>query len=166
MTQTVITPPIRWFDNAETIPAGVLDWLSELGSMTRRFEQHCNEVTVKPYCEKYISREALTEEEQMHLPGSSRYWLREVVLYGDGVPWLTGRTVVPEETLAGEEQQLLKMGNVPLGRYLFTSGCLTRDYIRFGLSETHWARCSRLCLAGKPLLLTEVFLPASPAYPA
>ncbi|VDY36211.1 chorismate pyruvate lyase [Morganella morganii] len=47
MTQTVITPPIRWFDNAEMIPAGVLDWLSELGSMTRRFEQHCNEVTVK-----------------------------------------------------------------------------------------------------------------------
>lgn len=163
-TKIIPTPPIDWLDNADTIPAIVLDWLVELGSMTRRFEQHCTEVTAAPYCEHYISRDALTEEEQMNLPDSARYWLREVVLYGDGVAWLTGRTVVPEETLTGEERQLLQMGNVPLGRYLFTSGCLTRDYIRFGQSEHNWARCSRLRLAGKPLLLTEIFLPASPAY--
>ena len=133
--------------------------------MTRRFEQHCNEVTVKPYCEKYISREALTEEEQMHLPAV------HATGYGRWCYMVTGFPADRPDSGTGgdadrEEQQLLKMGNVPLGRYLFTSGCLTRDYIRFGLSETHWARCSRLCLAGKPLLLTEVFLPASPAYPA
>lgn len=52
----------------------------------------------------------------------------------------------------------------PLGRYLFTSSTLTRDFIEIGRDAALWGRRSRLRLSGKPLMLTELFLPASPLY--
>jgi len=59
---------------------------------------------------------------------------------------------------------LQQLGTTPLGRYLFTSSTLTRDFIQPGRSEALWGRRSLLRLSGKPLLLTELFLPASPLY--
>ena len=98
------------------------------------------------------------------LPDEPRYWLREIILYADGEPWLAGRTVVPESTLCGPELALQQLGKTPLGRYLFTSSTLTRDFIEIGRDAALWGRRSRLRLSGKPLLLTELFLPASPLY--
>ncbi|MSE14942.1 chorismate lyase, partial [Pantoea agglomerans] len=79
-------------------------------------------------------------------------------------PWLAGRTLVPESTLNGPEAMLQQLGTRPLGRYLFSSSTLTRDFIEPGQVEGLWGRRSRLRLSGKPLLLTELFLPASPLY--
>ena len=98
------------------------------------------------------------------LPKEERYWLREILLCADGEPWLAGRTVVPESTLSGPELALQRLGNTPLGRYLFTSSELTRDFIEIGRDAELWGRRSRLRLSGKPLILTELFLPASPLY--
>ena len=161
--QEPILPPIEWLSEHSSIPAAVSDWLMELGSMTRRFERHCRRVQVEPQRECFITRDQLAEE-AAHLPYSERYWLREIVLLGDGEPWLLGRTVIPQETLTGPDQALVDLGTLPLGRYLFSSDSLTRDYINVGQQKDLWARRSRLRLAGKPLLLTELFLPASPLY--
>ncbi|WP_416261136.1 chorismate lyase [Gibbsiella quercinecans] len=161
-----ILPPITWLSEQHPpVPAGISDWLMELGSMTRRFERHCACVHVEPQRECFVTRAELGEEAQ-HLPASQRYWLREIILLGDNEPWLIGRTVIPQETLTGEDQALVDLGTVPLGRYLFNSGALTRDYIHIGRHGAQWARRSRLRLAGKPLLLTELFLPAAPVYNA
>ena len=161
-----ILPPLEWLtEQHPPVPAAINDWLMELGSMTRRFEQHCRCVRVEPQREGFVSRAALGEEAD-HLPESQRYWLREIVLLGDDQPWLLGRTVIPLETLTGPDQALVDLGTVPLGRYLFSSDALTRDYIVVGRQEQLWARRSRLRLAGKPLLLTELFLPAAPLYQA
>lgn len=161
--QDSILPPIEWLSEHSPIPATVNDWLMEVGSMTRRFERHCRHVQVEPQRECFITREQLAEE-AVHLPYSERYWLREIRLLGDGQPWLLGRTVIPQETLTGPDHALVDLGTVPLGRYLFSNHHLTRDYIHVGRQADLWARRSRLCLAGKPLLLTELFLPASPLY--
>ncbi|CNE53687.1 chorismate lyase [Yersinia nurmii] len=159
-----ILKPIQWRSIEQpNLSADIADWLMELGSMTRRFEQHCQRVHIEPKLECFITRDELGEEAE-HLPVSQRYWLREVILYGDAQPWLLGRTVVPEETLSGSDRALVDLGTVPLGRYLFSGDALTRDYIQTGLQEKLWARRSLLRLSGKPLLLTEVFLPASPLY--
>ena len=140
-----ILPPLEWLSEQDPpAPAAVSDWLMELGSMTRRFERHCAQVRVEPQRECFVTREAL----------------------GDDQPWLLGRTVIPENTLTGPDQALVDLGTLPLGRYLFSSGELTRDYIHIGRQDALWARRSRLRLAGKPLLLTELFLPASPLYSA
>ena len=139
------------------------DWLMEEDSMTRRFEQHCQKVRVEPVREDFISADELGDEGAL-LPAEQRFWLREVILYGDEEPWLAGRTLVPESTLNGPEAMLQQLGTRPLGRYLFSSSTLTRDFIEPGRVDALWGRRSRLRLSGKPLLLTELFLPASPLY--
>lgn len=143
----------------------LLDWLMEEDSMTRRFEQHCHKVTVEPINEGFITTDKMPAEAGF-LPADARFWLREIVLYGDDQPWLIGRTVVPESTLNGPEQMLKNLGTRPLGRYLFSSSTLSRDFIDPGQVDDLWGRRSRLRLSGKPLLLTELFLPASPLYRA
>ncbi|PVZ83203.1 chorismate lyase [Serratia sp. S1B] len=162
-TRDSILPTIEWLPESSAIPATVSDWLMEPGSMTRRFERHCVRVQVEPQRECFVTADALAEETR-HLPPSERYWLREILLLGDNQPWLLGRTLIPQETLTGPDQALVDLGTLPLGRYLFSSPNLTRDYIHIGQYQDLWARRSRLCLAGKPLLLTELFLPASPLY--
>ena len=141
----------------------LLDWLLLEDSMTKRFEQHCQRVSVEVLAEGFVGPQAIAQEREW-LPEEEAYWLREIVLCGDGEPWLIGRTVVPQSTLNGPELALQKLGTTPLGRYLFTSSTLTRDFIHPGRSGTLWGRRSRLRLSGKPLLLTELFLPASPLY--
>ena len=159
--------PLRALNSFTEVPQGLssayLDWLLLEDSMTKRFEQHCSKVTVRIVREGFFPAGSDMPEVGL-LPASERYWLREIILCGDDEPWLLGRTVVPETTLEGPELALQKLGNTPLGRYLFSSSTLTRDYIEIGRSAELWGRRSRLRLSGKPLLLTELFLPASPLY--
>ncbi len=166
MSESTVPFPdaIHWFEYSSDVPPEIVDWLLEMGSMTRRFEQHCSTVSVTPQREGFIQREQLSAEEAEQLPLSERYWLREVVLFGDDIPWLLGRTVIPVETLTGPDQALVDLGTLPLGRYLFSGNKLTRDYIHLGQQAEHWVRRSRLRLSDKPLLLTEIFLTASPVY--
>ncbi|WP_343552530.1 chorismate lyase [Pantoea sp.] len=155
---------LHWLPaSSPLLSAPLLDWLLEEDSMTRRFEQHCQQVTVEPIREGFFAADEV-QEEAAFLPADERFWLREIVLCGDGEPWLIGRTVVPESTLNGPEQMLQKLGTRPLGRYLFSSSTLSRDFIDPGQVDDFWGRRSRLRLSGKPLLLTELFLPASPLY--
>lgn len=157
---------LHWLPaSSPLLTAPLLDWLMEEDSMTRRFEQHCQRVTVQLVREAFIDAGELGEERDL-LPADQRFWLREILLCGDGVPWLAGRTLVPESTLNGPEQMLQQLGTRPLGRYLFADSTLTRDFIDPGQSGVLWGRRSRLRLSGKPLLLTELFLPASPLYRA
>lgn len=160
--------PLRALNFFTEVPQGLssayLDWLLLEDSMTKRFEQHCSKVTVRIVREGFIDPNSDDVPEAELLPHARRYWLREIILCGDDVPWLLGRTVVPETTLDGPELALQKLGSTPLGRYLFSSSTLMRDYIQVGRSAEMWGRRSRLRLSGKPLLLTELFLPASPLY--
>ncbi|HCM6914248.1 chorismate lyase [Klebsiella aerogenes] len=154
---------LRYFAAIPELDAPLRDWLLLEDSMTKRFEQQGKKVTVTMINEAFVGRDALAGEEAL-LPEEARYWLREIILCADGEPWLAGRTLVPESTLCGPELALQQLGQTPLGRYLFTSSTLTRDFIEIGRSAQLWGRRSRLRLSGKPLLLTELFLPASPLY--
>ncbi|MEA1063208.1 chorismate lyase [Erwinia sp. HR93] len=155
---------IRYFQRPPEITPALREWLLLEDSMTRRFEGCCERVSVTLLFEDFVSAQALLPQEAALLPADERYWLREILLCGDGAPWLAGRTLVPESTLNGPELALRNLGTTPLGRYLFTSSNLTRDFIEVGRHDALWGRRSRLKLSGKPLLLTELFLPASPLY--
>ncbi len=87
--------------------------------------------------EGFVEQNEIPEELPL-LPKESRYWLREILLCADGEPWLAGRTVVPVSTLSGPELALQKLGKTPLGRYLFTSSTLTRDFIEIGRDAGLW----------------------------
>lgn len=69
--------------------------------MTARFERHCGKVTIVPQREGFIGVDSLGEE-LTQLPDCERFWLREVLLCGDNVPWLFGRTLIPETSLTGK----------------------------------------------------------------
>jgi chorismate--pyruvate lyase len=153
---------LNYFDVIPPLDSAQLDWLLLEDSMTKRFEQY-GTVSVTLIDEGFVTRDAIAQELPL-LPDEHRYWLREIMLCVDGEPWLAGRTVVPESTLSGPELALQQLGKTPLGRYLFTSSMLTRDFIEIGRNADLWGRRSRLRLSGKPLLLTELFLPASPLY--
>lgn len=154
---------LRYFDVVPPLEPAQRDWLMLEDSMTKRFEQYGKPVSVTLLNEEFIRRDALADEQHL-LADEPRYWLREILLCVGGEPWLAGRTVVPESTLCGPELALQQLGQTPLGRYLFTSYQLTRDFIEIGRHDALWGRRSRLRLSGKPLLLTELFLPASPLY--
>ncbi|MCW2475349.1 chorismate lyase [Candidatus Symbiopectobacterium sp. NZEC151] len=145
------------------LPSPVDTWLTETGSMTQRLERHCTQLTVVPYYNGYVAAEMLGDE-QHELPDCARYWLREVIIYGDGQPWVAARTLIPPSALDTSVSALTTLGNTPLGRYLFKQNSLQRDYIHIGRCENLWARRSRLRLFNQPILLTELFLPSSPAY--
>ncbi|MDX6041670.1 chorismate lyase [Scandinavium lactucae] len=154
---------LRYYTTLPELDAALLDWLLLEDSMTKRFEQQGKRVTVTLVREDFVGQDEVAEELAL-LPAEPRYWLREILLCADGESWLAGRTVVPESTLSGPELALQQLGKTPLGRYLFTSSTLTRDFIEIGKDAELWGRRSRLRLSGKPLLLTELFLPASPLY--
>lgn len=154
---------ISWLSDPVALPGAALSWLTEQNSLTKRFMCHCQNLSVTLQREEFVTREAI-QEERCLLPLCSRYWLREVILSGDGRAWLMARTVMPESTLSGPEEKLRCLGNTPLGQVLFSSPALTRDFIEYGQVASLWARRSRLCLSEKPLLLTELFLPDAPLY--
>ncbi len=131
--------------------------------MTRRLERHCRRISVRRGWEGLVTADESGDELAL-LPASERYWLREVVLYGDDAPWLAGRMVIPESMLNGPEYALTTLGDMPLGRWLFRDGIPARDYIQLGRTGSLWARRSCLRPNGKPLLLTELFLPDAPLY--
>lgn len=166
MSQDALTllRQLHWLPpSSSVLSVPLLDWLMEEDSMTLRFERHCQRVTVQPVREAFVHAADIPDEFAL-LPDDRRYWLREIILYGDGEPWLAGRTLVPESTLNGPEAMLRQLGTRPLGRYLFSSSTLSRDFIEPGRVGQLWGRRSRLRLSEKPLLLTELFLPASPLY--
>ncbi|BED97813.1 MULTISPECIES: chorismate lyase [Escherichia] len=154
---------LRYFAEIPALDPAQLDWLLLEDSMTKRFEQQGKKVSVTVIREGFVGQQDVALE-LSQLPQEPRYWLREILLCADGEPWLAGRTVVPESTLSGPELALQKLGKTPLGRYLFTSSTLSRDFIEIGCDAELWGRRSRLRLSGKPLMLTELFLPASPLY--
>ncbi|WP_373962808.1 chorismate lyase [Kosakonia sacchari] len=154
---------LRYVDAIPALEPQLLEWLLLEDSMTKRFEQQGKTVSVTLIREGFVTVDEIAEERDS-LAKEDRYWLREIILCADGEPWLAGRTVVPESTLSGPELALQTLGKTPLGRYLFTSSTLTRDFIEIGRHEQLWGRRSRLRLGGKPLMLTELFLPASPLY--
>lgn len=154
---------IEWYNDTPRLPECIESWLKETGSMTQRLECHCEQLTVVPFYDDFIAADLLGEEREA-LPESERYWLREVIMYGDGQSWLVGRTVIPPSALEASSSALMSIGDKPLGHYLFQQEPLARDYIHIGRSQDVWARRSRLRLFDQPLLITELFLPASPAY--
>lgn len=167
LVETLLTQRFRSLA-AVDCPVDVYSWLVDETSMTARLEAHCQQLKVTLVDEGFVTAQRLSIDERNALgdsEGTQRFWLREVQLIADGEPWLAGRTLIPEASLQGPEAALMTLGTRPLGHYLFQSSSLSRDYLLPGIMDGLWARRSLLRLAEKPLLLTEIFLPASPLYP-
>lgn len=158
------------------VSARLRSWLLDPHSLTRRLQQTCpGRFSVEVVRESFAAP-MLNEARVLGYP--RRAWIREVRLLCDGVPWVYARTVIPHATLTGPQRRLRHLGNRPLGAMLFKEPGLRRDplqvaaltprhalYHRAAIAaddQTVWGRRSIFYLEGKPLLVSELFLPQLP----
>lgn len=165
----------RWLRSR--VPEGLLSWLLDSGSLTDSLKQACNgRFEVRVLGERW-QRPRLDESRLLGARAYTVAWVRQVQLLCDGKPWVFARTVIPATTLTGPQRRLAHLGSRPLGAFLFADPHMRRGLVEIaplragyamfraavsGLERPPpevWGRRSVFRLGGKPLLVTEVFLP-------
>jgi chorismate--pyruvate lyase len=162
------------------IPAGVLPWLQDEGSLTRRMIQHCNgQFSVKVRMQEW-GRPLASERNLLGMRVAASALIREVELNCGHCAWVFARTLIPASSLQGGARRLAHLGDKPLGAVLFADASVQRAAMQVAcLQSSHalfrsavdglvnaptrlWARRTLFQMEGKPLLVNEVFLPALP----
>lgn len=167
----------RCAPTVQQAPRVLKPWLDEPGSLTRRLRRHCRGAFNVQVVGEGWAAPAISEALALRLRLSSAAWVREVLLRCGPQPLVFARTVMPVGILRGHYRALRHLGRRPLGSLLFgrdtiRRGPLTVARLRpghrlhdractlMGVKEPVWARRSVFQVGDKPLLVTEVFLPA------
>ncbi len=161
-------------------PVHLHPWLADPGSLTARILSRCKRFRVAVLRETQ-ARPLAEESDLLDLPPMRHAWIREVLLLADDVPVVFAHRALSPKDLTGAWHMARAIGSRPLGAALFRDPGITRGPLTCcrltashplhraapaALSETFptlWARRSRFCRNGKPLLVTEVFLPGMAA---
>lgn len=135
--------------------------------MSQLLKLHCQQLTVDLLHNRPVKAEKLNSQE-VDLLSDEPCLLRKVVLCGDSEPWVLGRTLIPASSLTDQDHDLEQQGDIPLGITVFSTDNVRRDALQVGWAKTEdgefLARRSRLWMNNKPMLVAELFLPASPVY--
>jgi chorismate--pyruvate lyase len=166
----------RWIRGR--IPPVLVSWLLDAGSLTDRLKQACSGRFEVRVLDEGWRRPRLDEARVLGMSDSTLGWVRQVQLLCDGRPWVFARTIIPVTSLTGPQRRLAHLGNRPLGAFLFADPGMQRGSVELarirkgqamfaeatsGLTAKSgeiWGRRSVFRVGGKPLLVTEVFLPA------
>ncbi len=166
-----------WVLHPLAIPRSLRHWLCDRGSLTQRLKSHCTGFRVLPLATG-VGRPHLDEAGLLDLPQRTRAYVRRVILLCDTTPMVFAQSVLPLSGLRGGWQGVTRLGNRSLGEALFRNPRIKRQSLTYrrirpqhalhralrkvlpDAPHTLWARRSRFCLNGRPLLVTEVFLPA------
>ena len=154
-----IFPRLQWHEEqvlqTTQIPLTVQSWLFEKGSLTARLKQVCQQFDVKVQSEKWIEKHL---KMRPHFLPVESYWCREVVLYGDGKPWVAARTLISKDLLT-HYQSLFTLGDKPIGEWLFSLSA-QRIGIQWAKDPESglYARRSLFLVHEMPLLISELFL--------
>jgi chorismate--pyruvate lyase len=155
-------------------------WLGDTGSLTQKIEQVIDqklEVLVLRDC-----RQSLDSDEGRYFHFKIKHCrVREVLLCVNGVPLVMARSVIPTMSSSGSNHEVLRLGKKPLGAVLFAKTRMhshkkpLREIACLDQQSTLWKKCVRLYpdlpsaswarrtlyqLKGRPLLVSEIFLPA------
>jgi chorismate--pyruvate lyase len=169
----------RWHrPQLHALPADLRNWLIYPGSLTRQLQQHCEQtVSVKVLASRW--QRPLPDEALLLNQSAAQFALqREVQLLDGDKARVYARTVIPVKTYQAMCQRFDALGNQPLGEMLFTDPSVSRGPIEVAslrpgqklyemavhdLSsrpQQLWGRRSCFYLAGKVMLINEIFLPA------
>ncbi|MCV6590727.1 MAG: chorismate lyase [Marinobacterium sp.] len=141
------------------------DWLLDRGSLTRRLVQLSNSNFRVEVLGQHWAIPTASERKALGMRCRQKALIREVQLIGHDQAWVYARSILPAATLTGRQRQLALLGSRSLGTMLFSEPTMQRSPLQISqlhlhTGETAWARRSVFNLAGKPLLVCEVFLPA------
>ncbi|MGB0128858.1 MAG: chorismate lyase [Rhodocyclaceae bacterium] len=155
-------------------------WLVHVGSLTARLRQCCDEFRVVVLRQRL---ELPSEDEQpgLSLRRGEVAWVREVLLLCGGRPVVFAHSVLPRRCVRGGWHLLAGLGARPLGAILFSDPRIRRLPFAFQKLDSRdplyhraeaaardfggavpselWARRSLFCRGGRPILVTEAFLP-------
>jgi chorismate lyase len=165
-----------WRSPALFAPERLRGWLTDPRSLTARIRARCHRFHVRPL---YLGRAAADADEACLLgAGRGLAMTREVLLFADGVPVVFAHSVVSMHDVRGVWRMFAGVGARPLGELLFADARIARSPLAvrrldarhplfrrvraagIGVHEPLWARRSLFMRNGRPLLVTEVFLPA------
>jgi len=168
----------RWFQRRQLIsrhvPVDIQTWLFDPASLTARLKQKCTADFRVEVLSQAIQKPRLDEFEVLGMETGSYALVRQVRLCCGHACWVYARTVIPFSTLKGKQRIYANLGTRPLGAMLFADRTMQRDEVMvtalyggqlpagLGLAEDDlvWGRRSVFKVAGKPLLVSEYFLPA------
>jgi chorismate--pyruvate lyase len=161
-------------------------WLGDTGSLTQKIECAIGqklEVVVSRDCRQNLN----SDESRYFHDKIQRCRVREVLLCAHGVPLVMAYSIIPSSSSSGSNRQVLRLGQKPLGAVLFAKSRIhskrkpLREIARLDKQSVLWKKCFQqypdlpsICwarrtlyqLQGRPLLVTEVFLPALLNYSA
>lgn len=157
------------------VPPRLWGWLLDPSSLTRRLQRACGPRFHVEVLAQGWGRALASERRALGMTRSGRAFIREVRLMCGDTPWVFARTVIPVRTLSGRQRRLTRLGSRPLGAALFAEPALDRGEVEIARlapgdgicehaalngAEGVWGRRSVFTLRGKPLLVSEFFLPA------
>lgn len=168
--------PGQWHDaEAVSVPDAYLkNWLLDTGSLTERLQSHCRQFSLSLLGQEPIAPALIPAR---LLQDSQGDWqVREVILHGEGQPWVFAHSLIPDALCKGD---LAGLGNKPLGQRIFNDARFSRSafeltqlskddalFDKLGIEATRslWGRRSVFCFGGGVMMVAEIFLPGSPAY--
>lgn len=147
-------------------------WLLDKSSLTSRLMAKSGGRLTVQVLHQGWGQPTLSEARALRINPRSAVLVREVLLCGDGEPWVFARSILPYSSLKGRLRHLGKFDNRPLGAFLFSQPNMRRgpmEVSKFGPhcnrlpahlqdDEPAWGRRSVFYVADKPLLVSEVFL--------
>lgn len=151
-------------------------WLIDRGSLTRRLQARCPSFSVRAL-EQRLNRPCCDELAAISSKSKELQLVREVYLYCRETPMVFAHSVLNRRNLRGAWRSISRQGAKPLGAALFANPLVKRTPLYFKkLTPRHelylkacsllntlpnylWARRSVFILRGKPIIVTEVFLP-------
>ncbi len=148
------------------------DWLLNTGSLTERLQALTSSFEVEVIGQATMRA---NKSEQSALPqyDEQAWQIREVILSGDGKPWVYARSVLPEHLC---QTTWATLGNQPLGQRIFNDDKFVRSEFSITkltknpidpdskLQQPLWGRRSTFKVHDWHLLVAEVFLPECPCY--
>ena len=164
------------------LPAALLPWLRDAGSLTARIRARCERFAVQ-VVGQHLGPVHPDEAVLLGLRPGERAWVREVLLVADGRPVVFARSLLPRRNVRGAWNLFHGIGSRPLGQALFSDPAISRlplacrrldgrdaryhraqaALTRFApaqsLPRTLWARRSVFLLRGSALMVSEAFLP-------
>jgi chorismate--pyruvate lyase len=172
----------RWFDtthlSARKLDPEAISWLNDQGSLTKRLMDSClGQFSVRVLSQQWI-RPEVEEAKLLGVPHRQKALLRQVQLLCGDTVCVYARSIIPLSTLKGKHQRLKRLGDKPLGGYLFAQPNLKRSdqhiasilekdpLFQIALPQSDqpheqlWGRRSLFTMDNKSLLVSEFFLPA------
>lgn len=167
----------RWYRRrqlfSKNLPAELRSWLFDSASLTARLIRHGGGDFHVEVLSQAIGRATADEATALNMPAGRYALIRQVRLFCGNRAVVYARTVIPLSTLKGAERRYASLGNRPLGVMLFADRSMRREeimvtrlssesalYEKTGAQgEALWGRRSLFRVGGKPLLVSEYYLP-------